>query len=174
MGELKVEYIDKNITPFGGMKVLKDFMDKIDIYKDLREVNLPYPRSNRGCNPITIIKSFWISIFVGASRYIHADWLRGNKSLQEIFELKNMSSLSTYSRFFHKFSLKRNNEAFPTLQRLFLQRVNIDSLTIDLDSTVITKYGNQEGVKVGYNPQKPGRASYHLIIAFIDQTKMGS
>ena len=27
MGELKIEYSDKKITPFGGMKLLKDFMD---------------------------------------------------------------------------------------------------------------------------------------------------
>ena len=26
MGELKIEYSDKKITPFGGMKLLKDFI----------------------------------------------------------------------------------------------------------------------------------------------------
>jgi len=172
MGELKIEYIDKNITPFGGMKILKDFMDNIGVYEDLKRVDLPYPKSNAGYDPIEIVKSFWLSIFVGASRYIHADWLRADKSLQEIFELKRMPSLSTYSRFFHKFSLKRNNEVFPKMQRLFLKKIDVDSLTIDLDSTVITRYGNQEGAKVGYNPKKPGRPSHHPLIAFIDQTKM--
>ncbi|WP_187647223.1 hypothetical protein [Nitrosophilus labii] len=45
-------------------------------------------------------------------------------------------------------------------------------MTIDLDSTVITRYGNQEGAKVGYNPKKPGRPSHHPLIVFIEQTKM--
>ena len=72
-----------------------------------------------------------------------------------------MPSLSTYSRFFHKFSLKRNNEVFPKTQRLFLKRIDVDSLTIDLDFTVITRYGNQEGAKVGYNLKKPGRPFNH-------------
>ena len=28
---------------------------------------------------------------------------------------------------------------------------------MDLDSTVVTVYGKQEGAAVGYNPSKPGR-----------------
>ena len=35
MGKLKIEYSDKKITPFGGMKLLKDFMDKTRVIDDL-------------------------------------------------------------------------------------------------------------------------------------------
>jgi len=45
-------------------------------------------------------------------------------------------------------------------------------LTIDLDSSVLTRYGNQEGAAIGYNPSKKGRKSHHPLIAFISQTKM--
>ena len=76
MGEMKIVYSDKKVTPFGGMKLVKDFMDQTDIIKDLESVNLPYPQSNAGYNPVDIIQGFWLSIFTGASRYIHADWLR--------------------------------------------------------------------------------------------------
>lgn len=43
---------------------------------------------------------------------------------------------------------------------------------MDLDSTVITRYGDQEGSAKGYNPQKRGRNSHHPLIAFIGQTRM--
>jgi hypothetical protein len=172
MGELKIEYSNKKVTPFGGMKLLKDFMDKIKILEDLKQVDIPYPRSNAGINPIDIIQGFWLAIYTGASRYIHADWLRYDSVLQEIFQIKRLPSQSTYSRFFHKFSWKRNSEVFPKLQQMFFNRVNIDNITLDLDSTVITRYGNQEGAKKGYNHKKPGRNSHHPLIAFIDQTKM--
>ncbi len=36
----------------------------------------------------------------------------------------------------------------------------------------MTRYGQQEGSKVGYNPQKPGRASQHPLIAFMAETRM--
>lgn len=34
-------------------------------------------------------------------------------------------------------------------------------LVLEFDSTVSTGYGSQEGLEVGHNPHKPGRASYH-------------
>jgi hypothetical protein len=172
MGELKIQYSDKKVTPFGGMKLLKDFMDTTNIIKDLESVNIPQPQSNAGINPIDIIQGFWLSIFTGASRYIHADWLRYDTVLQSIFDIKRLPSQATYSRFFHKFSMMKNNEIFPQLQYKFLDQINVGALTIDLDSSVVTRYGNQEGAKKGYNPKKMGRNSHHPLMAFIDQTKM--
>ena len=172
MGELQIQYSEKKVTPFGGMKLLKDFIDTTKIIKDLEESNLPQPQSNAGINPIDIIQGFWLAIFTGASRYIHADWLRGDTVLQEIFNIKRLPSQSTYSRFFHKFDWEKNEEIFAPLQQKFLEHIDVGALTIDLDSTVITRYGNQEGAKKGYNPKKMGRNSHHPLIAFIDQTKM--
>lgn len=172
MGELKIQYSDKKVTPFGGMKLLKDFIDTTNIIDDLRSVNLPYPQSNAGIDPIDIIQGFWLSIFTGASRYIHADWLRYDTVLQDIFQIKRLPSQATYSRFFHKFSWERNEEVFALLQQKFLSQIDVGALTIDLDSSVITRYGNQEGAKKGYNPKKMGRNSHHPLMAFIDQTKM--
>ena len=44
-------------------------------------------------------------------------------------------------------------------------------IVIDVDSTVKTVYGNQQGVSVGYNPHKCGASSYHPISAFCAETK---
>ncbi len=58
------------------------------------------------------------------------------------------------------------------LQQKIFNQIDVGALTIDLDSTVITRYGEQEGAKKGYNPKKIGRNSHHPLIAFISQTKM--
>ncbi len=65
--------------------------------------------------------------------------------LQSIFDIKRLPSQSTYSRFFHKFDMEKNSEILPQLQQKFLSQIDVGSITIDLDSTVITRYGNQEG-----------------------------
>jgi hypothetical protein len=83
-----------------------------------------------------------------------------------------MPSQSTYSRFFGKFSQKRNTEVFPEIQKWFLDQIQIEKITLDLDSTVITRYGEQEGSAKGYNPRKRGRNSHHPLLAFISQTRM--
>jgi hypothetical protein len=172
MVNLPIEYSDKAVTPFGGMSLLKRLLDQTQIRDYLSTLNLPMPGSNRGYDPVDVVMSFWLGIWTGASRYIHCDWVRYDKVLQEIFGLEQMPSQSTYSRFFNKFSQGTNNEIFPELQHWFMEKLDTGSLTIDFDSTVITRYGEQEGSAVGYNPNKKGRNSHHPLMAFVSQTRM--
>jgi len=172
MVNLPIEYSDKQVTPFGGMSLMKRFIDKTGIRDFFDELNLPQPKSNRGYSPNHIIESFWLGIWTGASRYIHCDWLRYDKVLQSIFCWDQMPSQSTYSRFFGKFSQARNTEVFPKLQHWFFNQINVDNITIDFDSTVITRYGEQQGSAKGYNPNKKGRNSHHPLMAFVSQTRM--
>ena len=172
MVNLPIEYSDKAVTPFGGMSLLKRFLDQTQIREYLSTSSLPEPGSNRGDAPEDIVTSFWLGIWTGASRYIHCDWVRYDKVLQDIFGLEQMPSQSTYSRFFNRFNQAKNTEVFPALQHWFMEKVEIGNLTIDFDSTVITRYGEQEGSAVGYNPNKKGRNSHHPLMAFISQTRM--
>ena len=172
MVNLPIEYSDKKVTPFGGMSLMKRFIDQTGIRDKLDNLDLPAPGSNRGYDPKQIVESFWLSIWTGASRYIHCDWLRYDRVLQDIFAWDNMPSQSTYSRFFNKFSQARNTSFFPELQHWFFSQIQVDNITVDLDSTVITKYGQQEGSARGYNPNKRGRNSHHPLMAFVSQTHM--
>jgi hypothetical protein len=172
MVNLPIEYSDKPVTPFGGMSLLKRLLDKTGIYDGLTKLDLPVSGSNRGYDARDIVMSFWLGIWTGASRYIHCDWVRYDKVLQDIFGLQQMPSQSTYSRFFNKFTQARNTEVFPALQNWFMQQLEIGAITVDFDSTVITRYGDQQGSAVGYNPNKKGRNSHHPLMAFISQTRM--
>ena len=172
MVNLPIEYSNKAVTPFGGMSLMKRFIDQTGIRDSLDRLALPSPGSNRGYDPKHIIESFWLGIWTGASRYIHCDWLRYDTVLQSIFGWETMPSQSTYSRFFNKFSQAKNTEIFPELQHWFFEQLNIDTITVDFDSTVITRYGNQQGSAKGYNPNKKGRNSHHPLMAFVSQTRM--
>ena len=151
---------------------MKRFVDQVGIREKLDSLSLPQPGSNRGYDPKQVIECFWLSIWTGASRYIHCDWLRYDKVLRSIFGWQSMPSQSTYSRFFGKFSQGLNTEVFPELQHWFFDQLNTGTLTIDFDSTVITRYGQQEGSAKGYNPNKRGRNSHHPLMAFVSQTRM--
>jgi hypothetical protein len=170
--ELRVEYSDKDVTAWGGMKLMHDLVERMGIKDHLRALPVPSKGSNRGYDPVQIIESFWVSIWIGASRFTHSELLRYDKTLKEIFGWDHVPSQSTFSRFFHKFSWKRNNELFEPLFRWFFEQLTFDNLTLDLDSTVMTRYGTQEGAKVGYNPQKRGRASHHPLMAFMADLRM--
>lgn len=40
-----------------------------------------------------------------------------------------------------------------------------DHFILDWDSTVLVRYGDQEGAVLGYNPEKRGRKSHHPLLA---------
>jgi len=172
MVNLPIEYSDKPVTPFGGMALMKRFVDQTGIREFLRTLELPRGGSNRAYDAEQVVESFWLGIWTGASRYIHCDWLRQDHTLAKIFGFESMPSQSTYSRFFGKFSQARNTAVFPTLQRWFFDQINIGAVTVDFDSTVITREGSQEGSAKGYNPNRRGRNSHHPLMAFISQTRM--
>ena len=172
VNEIRVAFSDKKVTAWGGMKLMKDMLDSIGIKEFMSGLNLPEKGSNRGYDPIQIIECFWTSIWIGAGRFSHSAYLRYDKVLLEIFGWKQAPSQSTYSRFFQKFSWKRNTEIFIPLQKWFIDNLKITNITIDFDSSIMTRYGDQEGSKVGYNPNKPGRASHHPLMAFIAETRM--
>ncbi len=83
-----------------------------------------------------------------------------------------MPSQSTYSIFFGKFSQARNTAVFPKMQHWFFDQINLNNITVYFDSTVITRYGDQQGSAKGYNPNKRGRNSHHPLMAFVSQTRM--
>lgn len=57
MGELKIAYSDKKVTPWGGMKLLKNFIDHLEILSYMKQLNIPQPNSNAGYDPNILIFS---------------------------------------------------------------------------------------------------------------------
>jgi hypothetical protein len=139
MVNLPISYSDKKVTLFGVMCLIKRFLDQTGIRDDLSSIDLPQPGSNRGYDHVQIVESFWLGLWTGANRYIHCDWLRHDKVLQDIFGWQEMPSQSTYSRFFGKFSQQRNTEVFPKIQNWFFSQIEVNLITVDFDSTVITR-----------------------------------
>lgn len=171
MSKLELHYSDKQVSPWGGLYLMKDLMEQSGFRQMLGELNLPEPGSNRGYDPSTVVEAFLASLWCGANRLSHSGWLAHDKTLSEIFGWRAAPSQSTYSRFFAKFSQSINNEVFPELQSWFMSAFKLDKLTLDLDSSVLTRYGEQQGAEPGYNPAKPGRPSHRPLMAFCDELK---
>ena len=51
-----------------------------------------------------------------------------------------------------------------------LQELDAQVVHVDIDTTVETVFGQQEGAELGYNPRYHGRPSYHPLLAFIAET----
>lgn len=169
---MKHEYTDKMVTPWGGMKEMKIMIDKTGISKKLSELGLPEGKSNNSISAISIIESFWVSVWIGCFRFSHTAVVRLDEVLREIFGWKRVASGTTFGRFFKKFTPSMNNSLFIELYSWFFEQLKFDNYTLDVDSSVITRYGEQEGAKKGYNPKKRGRNSHHPLFAFVNDVRM--
>lgn len=171
--EFDISYTSKEITPWGGMVFLKQMMQKIG-FKSLVENNtdLPISGSNRGYKTSTIVESFITSIWCGANRFLHTEVTRHDVALSKIFGWANVPGQDTYKRFFSKFNQATNQKVSNYFYSWFFDNVKFDNITLDIDSSVMTRYGEQEGAKKGYNPSKKGRASHHPLIAFVADVKL--
>lgn len=166
------EYTEKPVTAWGGMKEMRELIDKTGISKKLSTLNLPVSTSNNSIDAISIIESFWVSIWIGCFRFSHTAVVRVDEVLRQIFGWKRVASGATFGRFFKKFTPSMNYEVFKELYSWFFTQLKFDNYTLDVDSSVITRYGLQEGSKRGYNPKKPGRVSHHPLFAFVSDVRM--
>lgn len=101
--------------------------------------------------------------------------LKRDKVFQKVIGYEDYPDQTTLSRFLRAFSVPEANRIGEQgVQMLLKVRNNFRGrfkLTLDLDSHVKTVYGNQQRAKVGYNPKKPGRKSYHPLFCFIGDTR---
>jgi hypothetical protein len=166
------QYTDEMVTAWGGMKEMKELIDKTGISKKLAELGLPEGKSNNSIEAISIIESFWVSIWIGCFRFSHTAVVRVDEVLRRIFGWKRVASGTTFGRFFKKFTPSLSHSVFVELYSWFFEQLHFDNYTLDVDSSVITRYGEQEGAKKGYNPNKRGRNSHHPLFALVNDLRM--
>jgi len=171
--EFEISYTNKEITPWGGMVFLNQMLQRIGFRKLIEEnSDLPQPGSNRGYQTATIIESFITSIWCGANRFLHTEVTRHDAALGKIFDWETPPGQDVYKRFFSKFTQAKNLRMSEYFYSFIFDNFKFDRFTLDIDSSVMTRYGTQEGAKKGYNPAKKGRASHHPLIAFIADIKL--
>lgn len=171
--ELQIAFTDKEITPWGGMGLLKNMLTQIGFADVVNTCpDLPGPGSNRGYSSLAIIEAFLVSVWCGANRFLHTEVTRHDRALTRIFGWERAPGNDTYKRYFAKFTQRMNQNVFDHFYRWFFSQLRFDRFTLDLDSSILTRYGQQEGAVKGYNPHKPGRASHHPLMAFVADSWM--
>lgn len=159
----KLSFTNKEVTLWVGIVFLKQMLDKIGFREHINScTSLPTQNSNRAYDVDVILESFITSIWCGANRFLHTEVTRSDTALGKIFDWKNTPAQDAYKRYFGKFTQSINQEVGKHFFSWFFQNIHLNYFTLDIDSSVVTRYGEQEGAKKGYNPKKKGRNS-HII-----------
>jgi hypothetical protein len=170
-GTQKVDFSfdESHITHFGGMWLIQRFCKKLCLKRYLQNYIRLSPR-NTDYHSSELLLALMFAIIMGLRRINKTEILQYNGAFLEMLGLERFPDQTTLRRFLKRLSpptirqLVRLHDSLRThLFRLPHQRT---SLTFDLDSVVIVVYGKPEGARIGYNPKKRGRRSYHPLFCF--------
>src|SRR6202011_3897273 len=159
------------VTPFGGVAVFIAYLRKVEFVEKVRQCMPIRWRSPNQIDPSVTFTAFLMAVLVGAKRFAHANWLRGDRALQALVGIDRFPSDDTIRNLFRRFSMATVQRLFEPLAQWQMERVPLHSegYTLDLDSTVFERYGQQEGSLKGHNPRKHGRPSHHPLLAVLSE-----
>lgn len=169
---LPFEFTNKPITPWGGLRLVQEMLLRMNFHEALAASGLPQPCSNRGYSPVAMMETFIVCVWIGGVRFSHTSLVRYDSALREIFGWKHVASISTFTRWFRKFDRAKVDQTFGSLGRWFWQQLTPRTVTLDLDSSVVPRFGEQEGAAVGYNKQRKGKRSHRPLFAFVSDWRM--
>lgn len=172
LSELELRFTDNEISPWGGLAVLFKMLEKCGMRSALAECPLPQQGSNRGYSPEQLIYGLFAGVWCGATCFEHLEIIRHDGCLRNILGWDRGAGHRAYMRYFDKFTQADNQRVFTHLYQWFFSNLQFDNYTLDFDSTVEQRCGEQEGAAKGYNPKRPGRLSHHPLLAFVSDIRM--
>ena len=163
-----LKFTSREVTAWGGLALLKRMLDGMGFKEALQSWDLPQPGSNRGYRPEQLIEQMIVSIWCGAARFAHADITRLDSTLVRLFGWGKAAGHKAIVRLFQRFDQPSATRVQASSYRWLFAKLQLNPITLDVDSTVLTRWGTrQEGGAKGYNPKNKGRASHHPLMAFV-------
>ena len=164
---LRIACNHSGLTHYGGVYFFHEFLRVLQLRHWLyRKLN--YARRNQRYTLSQMTLALVYPIVLGLDRIETASFLGSNGTFQYLTGLPSYPDPQTLRRFLiqappdFREQLHRVND---WLQQHFIHWPEHRSrLILDLDSTVVTVFGCQEGAAVGYNPRYRGKRSYDPLL----------
>lgn len=164
---VEIAFSHGGLTHYGGILFFNEFTRVLQFRRFLTR-HLLYPRRNQRYTLSQMIMALLYPVILGWDRLETASFLRSNGTFQYLTGLQSYPDPQSLRRFL----LQAAPEFREQLHRLNDQRLrqfihlpdHRSRLILDLDSTVVTVFGRQEGAAVGYNPRYRGKRSYDPLL----------
>jgi len=170
---IPIFFSNAGLTHYGGLYLLQQFFQSIKLRSALTQT-IRFRQLNNLYSISDSILAILYPIILGLERIETNILLQQNGVFQYLASLPTYPDPTTLRRFLERFG-SRGLTAFQNLhdrfRDYFLMKPDpLSSVIFDLDTKVLTVYGQQEGAKVGFNPKKRGRPSYQPLLCFEGKT----
>lgn len=152
---------------------MAEFFERIGVRRLLARA-LPDQRTSPNLvNVVDTTMALLLNVLVGGQRFAHVESLRCDKVLRSLFGFERMPAATTVTRYFGGFRRQQVERLWEHLSSFVFGLIDCpkEGDIIDIDSTVFTRYGQQEGSAIGYNPHRRGRQSHHPVLAMLAHSR---
>jgi Transposase DDE domain group 1 len=171
--EIKTSFNGGALTNYSGIKPIQKFMEKLGVAKSLNTLGIKL-HHNAKHDTGTILSILILGIISGMNRISKIENFTHDPLLQKIFGLSGKISDSAIIDRLKRFGMKQSSEFMGIIGEIsntVHKKLGNSYDILDLDSSVKTVYGNQEGAEKGFNEKKRGAKSYHPLMAFLNSTR---
>lgn len=167
--KIKFSFVADGLTIFGGITLFHQFCKFLRL-RHLLQNYLQWPvYKQKKFHPADLFLAHLFAIVAGIGRIQNTQSLVQNGLLPQLLGLSNLPRKDTLRDFLYRFS-HQSLRSLQSLhnrvrQHLFQRFGPIYSSVVDMDTTVLTVYGHQDGSAIGYNPFHRGKKSFCPIIA---------
>ena len=164
---VEIAFSHGGLTHYGGILFFNEFTRVLQLRRFLTR-HLLYPRRNQRYTLSQMIMALVYPVILGLDRLETASFLRSNGTFQYLTGLQSYPDPQSLRRFLlqaapeFREQLHRLNDQL--LQQFIHWPDHRSRLILDLDSTVVTVFGRQEGAAVGYHPRYRGKRSYDPLL----------
>jgi hypothetical protein len=170
---LPVVFNNHTVTSYGNFSLIESFKQAVG-FIDLLQKHLTVNRHhNFRYSTAQLVDIMTDCICVGLFRFMHMDALKSDPGYCKIKGIEKVPDESTFRQLLARFEQENISQLQQINQSLLALKANIEGcreVWLDIDDTVITLFGNQEGGEVGYNPRYHGRPSYKAKVAFVSES----
>ena len=174
VNQVKIQFTNKPITAWGGLATIVAKLLEVLGFRSWVESNIPIKeRSNNAKGVYEKVLATFLTVLSGGERFSHLSWWgHGSEAIKKACAVDWLpKASSTLTRFWGKICTQSLAEKIGEAARHCALTIigweGIGEDTLNLDSSVLIRYGNQQGAKRGYNPKKRGRPSHHPLLAFL-------
>ncbi|MCP4569390.1 MAG: IS1380 family transposase [FCB group bacterium] len=168
----KYEIQKINATPFGGLYVISEFLHTLGFHDIFQSVFGSF-RKIRKFKPSENIALLMAAILSGGSRLYDLEQIARDAVLPELFAEGKVPHDTTVRDDLQKIGQmdqERRELLFQLNERLF-NKIELKTITIDIDGTALSVEGHQENAKKGYCPEAPGSRCFQSLSAICDETE---
>lgn len=171
--EIKSSFTGGTLTNYSGMQPAYKFMSKIGLTKSLDTISLNLHHNAKTSNG-DMLSLIILGIICGMNRISKIEQFTLDPLAQKLFNLSGKISDSGIIDRLKRFDMKQSSEYMQIIGDMsnkVHQKLQAGKDILDLDSSVKTVYGNQQGAEKGFNEKKKGAKSYHPLLAFLNSTR---